>query len=407
MTDNVFTIRRGKLANSLNSGEIAMVFSAETPHGISTLTQNKNFLYLTGLQEVCEAVYICSKVQDKANEMLFIQRNIPERIVWDGEKMYPAQATEISGINIVKYRDEFYDTLPAFLSTGKKVYANYGISDVGKPLNNVLFNTKKMQDRFPHLSFDDISELITPLRQIKDETEITKMTRAIEITGLGLDSIFHIATADMFEYELEAMLFFEMRRRGLTAYGFAPIIAAGVNATTLHYIQNNTKIREDELVLCDVGADFEGYSADITRTFPISGKFTQRQADVYTEVLACQKSIISMIAPGVAMADLNAKAAELLGNSCVKLGLITDPADYKKHYMHSIGHQLGLDTHDIGPRNAILQPGMVITVEPGIYIKEEGIGIRIEDDILVTASGCTNLSHMIPKEIDEIEAIRE
>jgi len=407
MTENIFTIRRNNLANSLSGGEIAIVFSAETPHGISTFTQNKNFLYLTGLQDVCEAVYLCCKTQDKATEMLFIQRNIPERIVWDGEKMYPQQATEISGINTVKYRDEFFDTLPAFLAGGKKVFANYGISDISKPPNNVLFNTQKMRERFPHLTFEDITELIVPLRQIKDETEIAKMTRAIEVTGKGLDSIFHIATADMFEYELEAMLFFEMRRRGLTAYGFAPIIAAGINATTLHYIQNNTRIQEEDLVLCDVGADFEGYSADITRTFPISGKFSERQGEVYTEVLACQKTIIGLIAPGVPMADLNAKAAELLGASCVKLGLITDPADYKKHYMHSIGHQLGLDTHDVGPRNAVLQPGMVITVEPGIYIKEERIGIRIEDDILVTENGNTNLSHMIPKEIDEIEAMRQ
>jgi Xaa-Pro aminopeptidase len=158
--------------------------------------------------------------------------------------------------------------------------------------------------------------------------------------------------------------------------------------------------------VCDVGVSYNNYSADITRTFPIENKFSKRQKDVYNEVLKCQKAIISMIKPGVAMKTLNEKTIELISKSLIKLGLIKDKKDYKKYYMHSVGHQLGMDTHDIGPRDIVLKPGMVTTVEPGIYIPEESIGVRIEDDVLVTKTGCEVLSAMIPKEIDELEKIR-
>jgi len=402
-----YTQRRTNLATSLQNGDLAIIFATDTPHGITTFTQNKNFLYLTGLHDLPEAIYITYKTADKINEALYIQRNIPERIVWDGEKMYPDEARTISEIQTVKYLDEWELDLPAILSQSKNIYANYGTPTLHKPPNTALYKLQNIKDRFLHLSFADITEQMIPLRQIKDDSEIALMTEAIEVTGKGLHSIFTQAKAGMYEYELEAMLGYEMRRRGIAGYGFAPIIAAGKNATTLHYIQNNTKIAESELVLCDVGVAVGGYSADITRTFPIGSTFTSRQREVYTEVLACQKTIISMMAPGVSMVDLNAKTAELIGASCVKLGLINDPADFRKHYMHSIGHHLGLDTHDIGLRSSTLQEGMVITCEPGIYIPEESIGIRIEDDVLITSSGNIVLSHMIPKEIDEIEAIRK
>jgi len=242
---------------------------------------------------------------------------------------------------------------------------------------------------------------------LKDEIEISYLSNAIEITGIGLNSIFEKAEVGMYEYELEALLQYEMKRRGLPYFGFAPIIASGVNAATLHYKKNNTQIKENELVLCDVGALYNNYSADITRTFPIAKTFDSRQKAVYSEVLNIQKTIISMVKPGVGMADLNKTTCDMIGEACVRLGLIKEPQDYKKYYMHSVGHHLGMDTHDLGTRDSILEKGMVITIEPGIYIPEENIGVRIEDDILVTEDSYKNLSYMIPKEVEELEALRQ
>ena len=398
--------RREKLGNLLNNGEIVIIFAAEEQKGIAKYLQNNNFLYLTGLYETPEAVFVCQKQKDTIHETLYIQRNIPEMIVWDGAKLYPDEAKEISGILNVKYVDEFDESILHPLQISTKAFVNTGLNSLRKPPNKELYFVSRVRNRVLDISFAEANQLMAQLRQIKDDSEIDFLSKAIEITGIGLSSIFTNAAVGMYEYELEALLFYEMKKRGLDNFGFAPIIAAGINATTLHYKKNNTMISEDELVLCDCGALYQNYSADITRTFPIAGTFSQRQKAVYSEVLNVQKTIICMIKPGVSMIELNQKANELIGESCVRLGLITDTAECKKYYMHSIGHQLGMDTHDLGSRDSVLLPGMVITIEPGIYIKEEGIGVRIEDDILVTEDGYHNLSHMIPKEIDEIETLR-
>jgi Xaa-Pro aminopeptidase len=384
-----------------------IIFAAEEPAGINKFLQNNNYLYLTGLYETAEAIYVSSKSKDKIKEILFIQRNIPERIVWDGAKMYPEEAKEQSGLEDVKFLDEFEDTIFPYLAVAQKLYVNSGMVSLARPLNKALSFLAKVRDRFVQLVFAEANQLMTPIRQIKDETEIEYMTKAIEITGFGLESIFKNARSGMYEYELEAMLFYEMRRRGITHYGFAPIIAGGVNATILHYKQNNQPINNNELVLCDVGALYNNYSADITRTFPIEKTFSARQKEVYQAVLFVQKSIIAMIKPEVSMADLNKKTEELIGEACKNLGLIADVKDFKQYYYHSIGHHLGMDTHDLGARDAVLKEGMVITVEPGIYIAEEKIGVRIEDDVLVTKDSHKVLSSMIPKEIEDIERFRK
>ncbi|MCK4653865.1 MAG: M24 family metallopeptidase, partial [Candidatus Cloacimonetes bacterium] len=201
----------------------------------------------------------------------------------------------------------------------------------------------------------------------------------------------------------EALLIYEARKNGIKHMAFKPIIASGKNAATLHYEKNNSKIGKNDLVLLDVGASYNNYSADISRTFPVSGKFTKRQKAVYEEVLNINKAIIKMIKPGVSLPDLNKRTIELITEALIRLKLIKDKKDYKKYYMHSVCHHLGMDAHDIGKRDSILKAGNIITVEPGIYIPEEKIGVRIEDDILVTKDGYKNLSENIPKEIKELE----
>jgi Xaa-Pro aminopeptidase len=263
-----------------------------------------------------------------------------------------------------------------------------------------------LRSHFPHLIFDGLGKIVTPLRSVKEPWEIEQLQKAIDITGQGIRKIMDNSRVGMMEYTLESMLYNEMLSNGFRHWGFRPIVAAGHNATTLHYEENDCKVENNTLVLLDVGAACNGYSADITRTYPITKKFAKRQLDVYKAVLETQEAIISMIKPGIGMTELNEAASGMLAKSMLKLKLITDVKDFRRYYMHSIGHHLGLDTHDVGARDSVLEAGNVITVEPGIYIPEESLGIRIEDDILVTETGYRNLSIDIPKSPKALEEIR-
>ncbi len=397
-----------KLNEQLKNNEAVILFSNAPAQGVNRFEQDKNFLYFTGL-EIPNARLVITKVGDKLNSILYIERNIPERIVWDGAKMYPEEAREISTIKAVQFTDQFEANISDVLAFSgvKKVYLNYNVAPLTNALDERLTFVDQLNKRIPSLEIANFIDVVRPLREIKDEFELEQMQKAIDVTGEGLDVIFNFAEAGMFEFELEAMLYNEMLSNGFRFWGFTPIIANGKNAATLHYIDNDTEIAQDAMVLCDVGASCYGYSADITRTFPIGEKFTPRAKEVYQAVLDVQKEIIAMIKPGVTMIQLNEKTNELITKACHKLGLIEEDKDFRKYYMHSIGHHLGLDTHDVGTRTSTLKAGMVITVEPGLYISDESIGVRIEDDILVTEDGHRVLSESIPKEVEELEIIRK
>ncbi|HHE37379.1 MAG TPA: aminopeptidase P family protein, partial [Candidatus Cloacimonetes bacterium] len=371
-------------------------------HDTGYFQQENNFLYLTGL-EVPEAVLVIYKIKDKPVIDLFIERNIPEMVVWEGEKMLPDKAREKSGIKMVSFLDEFERKLGMYLLNKHKCFINRIHSGLNSPLNKQQLFIKSVRDRFPELSYEDFTEIIRPLRMIKDKWEIQQIQKAIDITAQGISEIFKKAKSGMMEYELEAILNYEITRSGMRHLGFKSIIAAGKNAATLHYVNNNSMIGKNDLILLDVGAACNNYSADISRTFPVSGKFTARQKAVYGEVLKINKKIIAMVKPGVGLKELNEKTIELIKVALKKLKLIKDEKDYRQYYMHSVSHHLGLDTHDVGKRDSILKTGNVITVEPGIYIPKEKIGVRIEDDILVTKTGHQILSKNIPKEIEDIE----
>ncbi len=404
MNPDVFCRRREKLVSNLNKNELVLIFANDEASGANRFLQNSHFFYFTGLKTP-EAVLVMGYIDETPIDLIYIQRNIPDRIVWDGEKIYPKEVTEITGIKTVLFLDNFESSISNYLYQADKAFINIGLHELDQPLSKTLHFVKKVREKLPHVCFRDVNPLIRPLRQIKDETEVEAITESIRITWAGIKSIWMNARAGMMEYELEAMLHFEMQKRGCRNYGFVPIIAAGKNAATLHYIENDCRIEDDQLVLLDVGASYENYSADITRTFPINGKFNERQKEVYAEVLNIQQEIIAMIKPGVGMAELNKKTREMMFEALKRLNLIKEESEITKYYMHGIGHHLGLDVHDIGARDSILQEGIVITVEPGIYIPEEAIGVRIEDDVLVTSNGHKVLSDFIPKEIDELEKI--
>ena len=401
MNSKLLTNRRKGLTKQLKENDLVIVFAASISKYPRNFLQDKNFMYLTGL-DVPDAVLVISN-QKKPVMKIFIERGIPEMEVWEGKKMTKEEATGISGVEKVSYLDEFERIIGMYLAGSKKVYLNFGYNSTDKPLNKQQKFINQVKQHFPHLEAGYLTQLMVPLRSVKTKWEIEQIQKAIDVTGVGIKNIFRKSKTGMMEYELDAILKYEINRSGLKHIGFRSIIAAGGNATTLHYEQNNSKIRKDEMVLLDVGAACNGYSADISRTFPVSGKFTKRQKEVYFEVLKINKRIIKMVKPGIGMKELNEKTVELIQKALIKLKLIKDKNDYRKYYMHSVGHHLGMDTHDLGARDSVLKIGNVITIEPGIYIPEEKIGVRIEDDILVTKAGYKNLSKNIPKEISELE----
>ncbi|MCB5279615.1 MAG: Xaa-Pro aminopeptidase [Candidatus Cloacimonetes bacterium] len=403
MKPEIVSPRREKLLSSLNEQDAVILFAAlETK--LEKFKQENNFLYLTGLS-IPNAIYLGYKSSKGNMEYLFIQRSDPEREVWEGKKLSIEEAKEQSGISRVLYLDEFDNMLTAYAPAINRIFTNIGHQALDAPLSYAMFRLQPVRERYPQIAILCITQIITPLRKIKSEWEIMQLQKAIDVTGKGIMDIWENAKPGMMEYELEAMLFYRIQRSGLKHWGFAPIIATGINAATLHYEKNECQIASNDLVLMDVGASNMNYSADISRTFPISGTFSRRQADVYNAVLRVQKHIIGMIRPGRTLGELQSKTRELIAKELMELGLIEDASQLMKYYMHGVSHFLGMDTHDLGGRESMLEPGNVITVEPGIYIPEESIGVRIEDDVLVTKEGYCVLSQNIPKEISELEDI--
>ncbi len=404
MTAEITAPRRERLAELLSDGEHVIVF-AKSQGKLQKFSQDKNFLYLTGLNHP-ELIYVAGKFGGRFSEMLFIERSDPERIVWEGEKLDAKEATKLSGIKRVHYLDEFYPTLTALTPFMKVIHANLGFAALNKPPTLAMHMLEPLRSRHPQITIQQLNDLIAPLRKVKDAWEIEQLQKAIDITGAGIADVMNSVTAGRMEYELEATLFYRMQLSGLHSWGFAPIIAAGINAATLHYEKNNCRIAKNELVLMDVGADCNGYSADITRCVPSGQKFTARQKQIYGIVLEVQKEVIAAVKPGIKLAELNDITKKGLGRGLISLGLIESEDQIGRYYMHGVSHFLGLDTHDLGGREAALEAGNVITVEPGLYMPEESLGVRIEDDVLVTKTGHKVLSAKIPKEIKDIEKLR-
>ncbi len=403
MNLDILSDRRKKLREHLKNDELVVIFASSLPAYPHNFLQSNNFMYFTGLN-VENAIFVYQKRKKKSLEVVFIERNNPKMEVWLGKKMSQNEAKKISGIKQISYIDEFEQMVSNWLNSSKKCMINLNSSGLNGSINHQQQFASKIKQHFPQIKIEDVSSRMIPLRSIKSDWEVAQIQKAIDVTAKAIDEIYSKAKPGMMEYELEAILKYEITRNGLRHIGFNPIIASGVNAATLHYDKNNAKIGKNELLLMDIGAACNNYSADISRTFPVSGKFTKRQKEVYSEVLKINKKMIELVKPGISLETLNKKTVELMQESLIKLGLIKEKGQYKKYYMHSVGHHLGMDTHDIGSKESVLEVGSVITIEPGIYIPEEKIGVRIEDDILVVKDGYKVLSKDIPKEINDLES---
>ncbi len=408
LSRDFFKNNREKLFKLMEKRSIALVFANQvmtTSNLPIKFQQDANFFYLTGIKKPNMILYLY-KGEKKKSAFLFLERNIPELEVWLGKKIGKGEARKISGITCINYVDRFPAILNSNVASVENIYFSFEKHPVDEPLTKPMQIKRDIQEHYPFLKFLNLDSLTDKLRVKKEKVEIECIRRAIEYTKAGIMKIMQSAKPKMMEYELEAMFHYEVVKRGEKQLPFLPIVAKGINASVLHYADNSHQIDQGQLVQLDVGASFSGYSADISRVLPISGKFNDRQRQVYEEVLKVQKEMIQKVKPGISIKELHKESIQLLTESMKKLGLIKRDKQFKKYYMHTIGHFLGLQTHDVGDRHASLEPGNVLTIEPGIYIKEEEIGVRIEDDILVTENGAENLSKDIPKEIDEIEEIR-
>lgn len=408
MNKEFFISNRRKISEKLQNGSILILFAGQAPYKSADetykFTPNRNFYYLTGIDEE-KVILMLIKNEDKVIEHLFIQESDPIMEKWVGKTINANEANEISGLIDVKYIKDFNDTVGSYLNriSIENLYLDLERQEFKMASTEAQDFAKQVIDKYPYIRVKNIYHEIALLRTVKSTVEVELISKAIEITNKGILSMMKNAKPGMMEYEIEAYFDFELKRNGIKDFAFPTIAAAGVNGTILHYGENNSKTAEGDLLLLDLGAQYKYYNADISRTFPVSGKFTERQKQIYNIVLKANEEVMKAVKPGVTTVDLQKIAKAVLAEGCKAIGLIKEDSEIDRYYYHGVAHPLGLDTHDVGPRGIELQPGMIITDEPGLYIEEEKIGIRIEDDILVTEDGYVNLSKNIIKSVEEIE----
>lgn len=409
MDTKFFIQNRKNVLDAIEADSAVVLFSGKAPKKSGdeayAFTPNRNFYYLTGIAEQ-DIALLMVKCGGKEETMLFIKAPDPVSAKWVGETIKREEAIRTSGINHVCYLDTFQSTLNKYFTEEclNNVYMDLERGSFEEEISQQQRFAGLCKKRYPQLCIKNAYPLLSKLRTIKTSEEIELIKKAIEITQEGVYALMSHAKKGMYEYELEAYFDFVLKSKGVKDYAFKTIAASGKNGTVLHYHTNDSEIEENSLILFDLGAQYEYYNADITRTFPVSGCFTERQRLFYEIVLKAHDAVIAAVKPGVTLKQLNELTRKIYLEELGKLNMVKSDEEVSKYYYHSVSHFLGLDTHDVGDRNTPLAEGMVITVEPGLYIKEEAIGIRIEDDVVVTETGCEVLSEDIIRTVDEIEA---
>ena len=408
MINTVFKKNRESLANKLEDNSILVMFAGEAKYKSAderyNFTPNRNFYYLTGIDEEKDILLI-KKENGEVSETLFISEPDEVMAKWVGATFTKEEASEKSGIKNTAYLGSFLSTINNTLGSDEieNIYVDLERRDFDEAERDGGIFAKKIAKRYPQAVIKNAFNLISELRLRKSEAELTEMRNAVAITKGGVELLMKNSKAGMMEYELEAYFDFYLKQHGVKDFAFKTIAASGKNAATLHYHENSSEMKDGDLILFDLGAQLNYYNSDVSRTFPVNGKFTDRQKELYQAVLDVNIAMIEMMKPGVTMKAVNEAANDMLAEKCLALGLTEKKEDFRKYYFHSIGHSLGLDTHDVGKRLGVLEEGMVWTIEPGLYIPEENVGIRIEDDVLITATGHEVLTKEIIKSIDDIE----
>lgn len=370
-------------------------------HDLNEYVPDKNFYYLTGCAEP-GAVLLLIPGKDGPRETLFLARRDPKQERWTGPRMASGSRTARRlGMQEVLSLDQLPDALAQRAPPKSKVYANLPNGPHREAADKCCPEPRvRLRRWLPHAEILDSGPELAFLRMKKSDWEVEKIRRAVEITIAGHRNALPAIGPGRFEYEVEAAIEYQFRSRGATRPAFPSIVGSGPNAAILHYAENNRRMSSGDLVVIDVGAEFDGYSADLTRTYPVSGRFTPRQKEIYNIVLAAQQAALKQVRPGVTFDSIHRAAVETIDSR----GRDRQGRRLGRYFIHGTGHHLGLEVHDpVSDRARPLEPGMVITIEPGIYIPEENIGVRIEDDILVTRDGYRILSRGLPREAEEIE----
>ena len=405
MNKELFIKNRKKLFSLMEEESVLISFSrrlVEDPITNDKYDVNRNYYYLCGVFEY-ENIVVLIKTNKKCLESMFINPYDEFKAKWVGAPLSKEEITEISGINDVRYLDSFESYLYNILSSINTVYVDIEPKGLKKALGEDELFVKELKERIPYINIKNGRKLFETARTVKDPLEIEEMEKAIEITNKGILNILdHLGEA--YEYQLESYFDQSIKYNGATGYAFATIAASGKNSCCLHYQDNNSYAKNGDLILFDLGCSLNLYCSDISRTFPISGKFTERQKQIYNIVLKGQQLVFDNAKPGVTTRMLNNILIEYYQKELKNIGLIKEGTreEVLQYYYHGVSHHIGIDCHDLcdyGP----LKPGCVISNEPGLYIKEENIGIRIEDDVLITENGARWLSPQIIKTVDDIE----
>lgn len=423
-----FTNNRTRLADALPSGALAVLHSADlawrSADGTRPFLQDSDLYYLTGLaQEETSLVLFPGHPDPAQREILFVRETSELIAIWEGRKVTREEATARTGIATVRWSHEFDGVFRELVRHAGTVWLNHNEhARSGAPVNfspDDRFR-RLCQERHPGLRYERLAPLLHRLRAEKSEVEIGLIQRACDITALGFERLLGFVRPGVQEYEIEAELLHEFVRHGSRGFAYEPIVASGGNACVLHYVANDQTCRDGDLLLLDVAAEYAGYNSDLTRTIPVNGKFTPRQRAVYDAVLRTVRLCIDeLVVPGKHLREVYHKeVARFVEDELVALGLL-DPAEvareraqedlpeekraYRKYFMHGVSHSLGIDVHDVAPAENVFLENMVVTVEPGIYLPEEGFGIRLENDIVVRSGGNLDLMAHIPIEADEIE----
>lgn len=409
-----FKERREKVLAQLEDQSLAILFAGQGRKKSGDenypFDVNKNFFYLTGIEQE-NSILLLVKCQGETSEYLFVEEKDEKKEKWTGLRLTHEEAQEISGIETVYNRSIFDGKIEAAFGNEmshfgeiKNVYLDLEIELKIDECKSTLHYKDELVNAH-HVNVLDLHDIVMKLRMIKSPAEIGLIKEAIATTDIGIRNILTNLRAGKFEYNLRNVFEFSIKEEYGTTLAFSTIIAGGKNGIILHYPEAKDILNKDELVLLDLGAAKHHYCADISRTFPVSGQFTDLQRKIYQIVLDCNKATINFIRPGVTLVEMNNFAKQFLAKACVEQGLIQNEEEIGRVYYHSVSHHLGLDTHDGEDRSSALVAGNVVTCEPGLYFKEHNIGVRIEDDILVTEDGREILSARIVKEVKDIERL--
>ncbi|MGY5352119.1 aminopeptidase P family protein [Wenyingzhuangia sp. IMCC45533] len=380
--------------------------------------QQRDLFYLSGIDQEESILVLCPNASNPNHrEILFVKETNDLIAIWEGEKLSKKQATQVSGIHTIYWLDQFDTVITQLLKETKNIYFNqngHKRADTQMESREDRF-VKKIKNQFPNYNYTPSFPILFEIRGLKSQIEISLIQQACNITKKGFKRVLNYVKPNVWEYEIEAEWIHEFIRNKSKGFAYTPIIASGHSACILHYIQNNKQCKDGDLLLMDCAAEYANYSSDLTRTIPVNGKFTKRQKAVYQSVLNVKNKATSILKDGISWQDYNTAVGGFITKELLNLKLLDkhdiqhqtpEKPAYKKYYMHGTSHHLGLDTHDYGDHTDQIKQGMVLTVEPGIYIPQESIGIRLEDNVVVQKNKPPiNLMKSIPIEIEEIEEL--